>query len=202
MGILVQSVALVGICAAVAWFIYDGSLFSYHPVLMSTAYLAFMGNGVLVARVADKGPISERKASYWRHMILTGLGVMLATAGGAAIYLNKEGLGKEHLTSIHGMAGAATTMVAMGISMGGSAIFFKLIPTKLLGAVKKVHRMGGRIVFVMGSIAAASGLQPFNPGHPVNRGTASHVMAGFTVLAAVATVFGPIPKPAAALKAE
>lgn len=69
-----------------------------YQVLMSTAFLGAMGNSVLVARSGNAGPVSARKETFKLHMMLMGAANMLAMAGGAAIYFNKERYGKPHLT--------------------------------------------------------------------------------------------------------
>eukprot|EP00951_Prasinocladus_malaysianus_P034452 scaffold347978_cov41-Prasinocladus_malaysianus.AAC.1 len=67
---------------------------------MSASYLAAMGEAILTARAAStlkgKGTMAERSALLLKHSLLQLLAAMLSAAGFAAIYINKERLGKSH----------------------------------------------------------------------------------------------------------
>ena len=67
---------------------------------MTLSYTAVMGEAILMARTAA-GTAGDRKARsslLLLHGLFQAIACVLAAAGFAAIYINKERLGKPHFT--------------------------------------------------------------------------------------------------------
>ena len=114
---VIISVATVT-AATVVWQFYDASLFSYHPVAMTTGYALFMTLGLLQAVSARDTIAEQRTVALRRHMYLQLAAIGCIFIGFIAIYSNKVTLlrclspihhtyatqiryGKEHFTTWH-----------------------------------------------------------------------------------------------------
>ena len=71
--------------------IFNGTLFSWHPTLMSLAFLGFMTEGVTTAILFRSKDGNERVAAIQKHLIWQLLGFACLLGGFAAIYRNKVG---------------------------------------------------------------------------------------------------------------
>ena len=58
----------VGLPISVAYALFNGSLFSWHPALMSLGYLAFMAEGVLTAIKFRPREGSSRLRAVFTHV--------------------------------------------------------------------------------------------------------------------------------------
>eukprot|EP00873_Tetraselmis_striata_P023085 jgi/Tetstr1/443349/TSEL_031364.t1 len=132
-------------------------LFAWHPLCMSLAFLALMTEGLL--RAVDFRPLekSARVAAIQRHGLVQGAALVLLAAGYYAIYLNKERLGKPHLTSYHSKFGLATALLTVGSALGGVLSFRKLglieyVPEHLHATIKGAHRKAGAMTWVLSLI--------------------------------------------------
>ena len=67
----------------------DGSLFSYHPIGMSIAYVVLMSEAVCTAIDFRKKEGNERVKRISRHMFVNFGALASALVGFSAIYLNK-----------------------------------------------------------------------------------------------------------------
>ena len=81
-----RAVTTLSLCAA----FFDGSLFGYHPALMSVAFLLFMAEGVMAGlRFRAVPPGAERVTAIRRHAALQCAALLCAAGGFYAIYRNK-----------------------------------------------------------------------------------------------------------------
>lgn len=78
---------VASICAA----LFNGTLFAYHPTLMSLGYLAAMSEGVLTAVKFRRLEGSQRGTAIQRHFYIQLVAVLAAAAAFTAIYRNKVG---------------------------------------------------------------------------------------------------------------
>ena len=73
--------------------------------------------------------VSNKKSSYRRfHWWTQGFGLVCGLLGFSAIYVNKDRMGKDHITSWHSITGLAT--LALCIVVGGFGFFVKVLLPK------------------------------------------------------------------------
>ena len=133
------------VTASLAWL--DGSLFAWHPVLMTVGLLGCATEAALTARTAralEPGP--ARVAALWRHACWAGSGLACLAAGGAAIFAHKVRKGKHHLHSTHARVGAAAGVAAVAAGLLGPLAFRSLglnarLPPAWQDRVKVMHRV-------------------------------------------------------------
>ena len=80
----------VALAASIAFWLWDGSRFSWHPTLMAVGFLGLMSEGVLASlrlRGIDAGP--ERVRGIQRHALIQAAALACAAGGLYAIYTNK-----------------------------------------------------------------------------------------------------------------
>ena len=128
------------------------SPFSYHPLLMMVGFVGLMGSAHLTKKL---GGYANTKI----HAGLATAGLAIAFGGLYAIYLQKEALGKDHVTSYHAWAG----MVALvGTSMPALAGALLLHPDYGLDRTNKLYRFGhkvaGRLFTAVGWASCVAGL--------------------------------------------
>ena len=122
---------------SLAFTLFDSSLFSWHPLLMSLAFLLFMSQGVLSAitlRSLPPGP--QRVAAIQSHALMQLRSIACVIIGFGVIYRNKAIHGKAHFTSLHGKMGLVTLLLALLSPLLGAFSF------KSLGLI---HMLPGRI---------------------------------------------------------
>jgi hypothetical protein len=128
-------------------------LFSWHPVLMSAAYLGAMGAGMLVY----VGPADEKKVSRDRHRMLQITAALLALLGFAAIALNKVRHGKSIVpASTHAWFGALTLTLTLGQSAVGLSKYAQISARGFASC--KFHGDSGRATYTLGAISVALGV--------------------------------------------
>jgi cytochrome b-561 domain-containing protein 2 len=133
----------------------DGSLFSYHPIGMSIAYVVLMSEAVCTAIDFRKKEGSERVKRISRHMFVNFGALAAAIVGFSAIYLNKVKAGKSHFTSWHGKMGLFTFISTIVVVFWGTLSFKKLglinyFPETQHKTIKKGHRLLGMIAYFAG----------------------------------------------------
>jgi cytochrome b-561 domain containing protein 2 len=79
------AVTVVTLCAS----LFDSTLFSYHPTLMSVGFLGAMSEGVLTALKFRQLEGQQRMAAIQRHLYIQLAAAAAITAGFYAIYRNK-----------------------------------------------------------------------------------------------------------------
>ena len=79
------AVTVVTLCAS----LFDSTLFSYHPTLMSVGFLGAMSEGVLTALKFRQLEGQQRVAAIQRHLYIQLAAAAAITAGFYAIYRNK-----------------------------------------------------------------------------------------------------------------
>lgn len=184
---------LLGVPASVVAVFYNGSLFGWHPALMSASYLAVMGEGILTAKAAyGKTKREQLEVHLWCQALATAL----AAAGFGAIYKNKENMGKPHFTTPHGKLGVATVAGTLGVSAGGLLAHYAtdLLPKAMWGSVpllKSSHKTAGKLVFAAGIASIMIGLQPMNKEHPAHKGNLTYAWEAGFLLGALAIIAAP-----------
>ncbi len=112
--------------------------FSWHPIAMTLAFVAFAGNAALIKKM---GGYDNTKT----HGTLMFLSVLLGLFGWYVIYTNKEMYGKPHLYTLHGKLGAAACLGYLGLGVVGTIALnpdFGILKTNKI--VRFAHKWGGR----------------------------------------------------------
>jgi protein-S-isoprenylcysteine O-methyltransferase Ste14 len=86
--------------------------FSWHPFLMIVGFIGMMGSSAVIKKL---GGYSNTKM----HGILSSSGLLLAFVGLYVIYMNKEKMGKDHITTAHALAGIVTLAGAVLPAVAG-----------------------------------------------------------------------------------
>jgi hypothetical protein len=126
--------------------------FSWHPFLMTTGFIGMMGSSAIIKK---RGGYANTKL----HGILSSTGLMMAFGGLYVIYKNKENMGKEHITSIHALAGIITIAAAVLPAIAGVVL---LHPDFGIDKTNKTyrfaHKWSARIVMLSAWVTAVFGL--------------------------------------------
>jgi len=146
--------SVVIVALSLACCLFDGSLFAWHPALMSVGYIIFMSEGVLSAvmfRTLD-GP--ERVSAIWSHALLQARAMVCIVAGFVVIYRNKVVNGRSHFLSTHAQVGLATMLLSLGSPLLGLVSFRRMgiiqrFPERLQPRIKWLHRQLGVVTWLM-----------------------------------------------------
>ena len=79
---------------------YNGTLFSWHPVLMSVGFLGLMSEGVLTALKFRRLEGQHRVAAIQMHLYIQAAASVAVTLGFVAIARNKVPRGARHDTPL------------------------------------------------------------------------------------------------------
>lgn len=153
----------LGLAGTIVYKLNDGSLFSWHPMLMSVGFLALMAQGIMRAIDFRRVTGEARTSRIFTHSALQNLGIVCSLGGFAAIYMNKNKLGYPHFVSPHAKVGLAAVILAVGASVGGAFAFkrlglFDLLPRSVQGVIKQRHRQFGFVTFLLGLVVAFFGV--------------------------------------------
>jgi cytochrome b-561 domain-containing protein 2 len=120
---VVVSVAVTSQCFPV-------NLFSAHPLGMSLGVLMFSNMAIssIRARSGTKD-MATRKLFIITHVAFVVLTMVSVSVGFAAIYLNKNKIGKEHFKSTHGQIGLAAFVLMVLNTLHVRAIHYTYIAT-------------------------------------------------------------------------
>lgn len=126
--------------------------FSLHPFLMMCGYIGLMGSGHVTKKL---GGYTNTK----RHGYMAVGGLCLAFGGLYAIWLNKENMGKEHITSYHSWGGILSLV---GLILPALAGLVFLHPDFGVDKTNKNYRLAhkwvGRLGTALGWISCIVGL--------------------------------------------
>lgn len=136
------------------------SLFSWHPFLMTLAFLFFMTEAILLFS-PHGSPVRKlaHKTKGRIHWVLQCLCVTCAAAGLVVIVYNKDLNGKPHLTSWHGLFGLIT-MCVVGLQSLAAVplIYHSLAKGWSLAKLKRYHAASGLVTYLFGSGTLLLGL--------------------------------------------
>ena len=129
--------------------------FDWHPLSMSLGFVGLASLAVLKKRVGGKGPTIQ-------HGNMANAGVLFGIAGWYVIYSNKEMLGKQHLTSLHGKLGATSlvSFIILGL-VGALGLHPDFGKVKTNTVVRKVHKYSGKAALLLSWSAAFTGFIKF-----------------------------------------
>lgn len=85
----VLHVSVVIVAVSLCFCLFDGSLFSWHPVFMSLGYIIFMSEGLLAAIMFRSIDGAERVSAIQSHALLQLRAVLCICLGFGVIYRNK-----------------------------------------------------------------------------------------------------------------
>ncbi|GMH42529.1 hypothetical protein BSKO_10448 [Bryopsis sp. KO-2023] len=159
----VAHLAILGTCCTLAFFVFDGSLFSYHPVFMSLAYIVFMSEAVIFATAFRKLDGEDRVHAIRNHMKLQIGAISCAVVGFGAIFYNKILHGKAHFQSYHGKLGLFTVVMSSVAPLAGLFSFkslgmFDKLPPFLQPRIKWWHRTIGGLTLAASILTVELGL--------------------------------------------
>lgn len=108
-------------------------LFTYHP-LGASAFLVFAVLGIISSQRAQFG---SHKARITTHGYYQMAATACALATNTVIYMNKEAKGKPHLTTWHGLLGAATTGLWLMLQVSGGLSWYQ---PRIISAVMPLNK--------------------------------------------------------------
>lgn len=180
--------------------LYNGTLFSWHPILMSTGFLGAMSEGVITALKLRSLEGPPRATAILRHFWIQLLAVIAVSVGFWAIYRNKVNNGKPHFKTMHGKFGLATMVLTIGVPLGGIISFRKFgllqhLPSRWHAPTKWLHRKAGLGAWLLALVTIQLALI-----HPsVNKGFLTHfwqiavALIGVSVVTMALTAEHPAP---------
>ncbi|CAH0481248.1 unnamed protein product [Peronospora belbahrii] len=120
------------------------------------------------------------------HMLSQVLAMLLLSVGGAAVYMNKNNLGKDHFTSTHSWLAGVTATLATFNMLGGLATTFGGKKTSWQWK-NPGHRIGGTLAFVGGGCSVILGIYsgswgPSQLGENLQFKMTSSVAAAYSLL--------------------
>eukprot|EP00744_Colponema_vietnamica_P009528 GILI01013538.1.p1 GENE.GILI01013538.1~~GILI01013538.1.p1 ORF type:complete len:199 (-),score=33.56 GILI01013538.1:81-677(-) len=124
----------------------EKTLFSLHPLLMTISICFFLPYGIIVFKA--------KRYDVDSHANFQFLSLLAFCGGFYAIYETKNSYKREHFTTWHGQAGVAAVAALIGVTVFGTLIRY-VLKGKLF---RSMHRLGGRVVYVLASAAMTLGL--------------------------------------------
>lgn len=135
----------------VAW--PGSSLFSWHPTLMTFAFVTLMFEGLLVFnRESSLLLAAARQTKVQVHWILQATAITCAILGFLVIFYNKYLYDKPHFTTWHGLFGVITVSYIVLQSIGGSFVKYQWLRSFInikLADLKLYHATSGLIAFTL-----------------------------------------------------
>jgi hypothetical protein len=126
--------------------------FSWHPFLMVSGFIGMMGSAAITKKL---GGYANTKL----HGMMASGGLLMAFGGLYVIYRNKEILGKEHITTTHGLAGLITMTGALMVSLaGGIFLHPDFGADKTNKTIRFAHKWFSRLVMAGAWITCLFGL--------------------------------------------
>ncbi|XP_041347752.1 cytochrome b561 domain-containing protein 2-like [Gigantopelta aegis] len=134
------------------------SLFSWHPTLMSIAFLCLLFEGILVFSPQSSLVSSlSRKAKLTAHWLFQVSALTFAVSGFLVIWYNKHLNNSNHFTTWHGLCGVVTVgylfVQIMGGILGKYPQILNIFRIKVrLADLKIVHATSGLLAYLLVSI--------------------------------------------------
>ncbi|WAR26534.1 C56D1-like protein [Mya arenaria] len=131
------------------------SLFSWHPTLMTLAFVVGMFEAMLVFNRESSIFVNmQRPTKVLIHHVLQVFAVVCSLTGFTVIYYNKVLNEKPHFTSWHGLLGIITVCAIPLAALGGNIVKYQflrdLFKIKIsLGKLKIYHATAGLVVFTL-----------------------------------------------------
>lgn len=155
-GLIKQMAAHIAVLFLTGYVFYiaepGSSLFSWHPVLMTLAFVVAVFEAVLVFSPQSSllGSVSHQ-TKVTIHGMLAGLGAACAIGGFAIIFQVKENNKKLHFQTWHGLLGLITVGYACMQLLGGACVKYYPYVSGLLkmklADLKTTHATSGTIAF-------------------------------------------------------
>ncbi|CAK0780506.1 hypothetical protein CVIRNUC_005075 [Coccomyxa viridis] len=182
-------ILVIGCAVSIPVAIFNGTLFSWHPTLMSMAFLGFMAEGVLTSISFRALDGQDRVKAIQRHLVWQLAAFVCLVGGFYAIYRNKVVHGKAHFTSWHAKVGLTVFILSIVAPLGGVASFRKFgllqrMPEKLQPRIKWAHRNIGLVTWLFALLAIELAL----PHHAVWKGWLSGLWQVCVVLLGAAVL--------------
>ena len=154
--------ALAAPCVLLAWWVgRPWRWFSWHPLLMSLAFVPAAGSGILRKRLGGR-------ANTLAHGYTMVVALALALCGWYVIYTHKITLGKPHYTSWHAWQGLlALAGYGAGAAGGLSGLHPDMGRCTASRPLRLVHKLSSRTATVAALVALGSGYaklaDPYTP---------------------------------------
>ena len=181
---LIRRLASAGLCCYMLalWWEPKPTLFQWHPITMTAAFVASMPEGVYTALSMRRSrSLPERQALGRRHMLLSVVMSLLSLAGYAVIYVSKDRRNKKHLATWHGLLGAACVLATVAQSLLGSVVYFRWTSRGvIISKSRNAHKWLGLTVVALGCVSMFLGMRS-------NYAHGAIASAVFRLLLAIAT---------------
>ncbi|KAF9086391.1 hypothetical protein BGX23_008920 [Mortierella sp. AD031] len=141
LGLFIYFGTLIGVTAKAPW-VYP---YSWHPICMGL-YGFVATEGILLLQPTEKS--KQRALARTVHGVLLSLALVSAVIGFVAIYVNKDGLNKEHFHTNHALLGSAAVLVfALQTLFGLSVAYAPRSLYRKIGQARitRIHRVSGYI---------------------------------------------------------
>ncbi|XP_067937493.1 transmembrane reductase CYB561D2-like [Watersipora subatra] len=136
----------------IAYSVVPGSsLFSWHPFLMTLAFVLFMTEGILMFSQQSSFIRGDRKLQVRSHWVFQVMMLTCAILGCMAIFTNKNNNNVAHFTTAHGRLGAITVFLSCGQVLAGIGLLYpNLIKNFVsLGQAKIYHATFGLLNYTL-----------------------------------------------------
>lgn len=168
---LLLHVSATLVSLSVAFTLYDGTLFGWHPLFMSLGFMLFMTEGLIGSVMFRQLDGPERVQAIWAHALMQGRAFVCILIGFVVIYQNKVRHGKSHFVSQHAKFGLATLLLSIASPLLGLISFKRLgilqrFPEAWHPRLKWLHRRAGVVTWLLALITIELTLNH----HAVKRG--------------------------------
>lgn len=139
----------------------DSTLFSWHPTLMTAAFMFLAAEAVMMlSQQSLLGSSAQKSAKVTGHWLLMLLTAASAVLGFVAIYLTKEQYGKPHLSTPHSMVGAATLCYLLMQLCAGLNLLFPQLISKFIDVrqMGRMHGLSGAMLLLLATLTLLGGV--------------------------------------------
>ncbi|KAJ7999465.1 hypothetical protein DPEC_G00194710 [Dallia pectoralis] len=157
--VVAAHVTAVGLTVLISLLSRPGtSLFSWHPVCMSVAYLLCLTEGILVFSEGSAFCFKSRNVKVRLHWLVQALVLLAAAVGVGFMIASKNRAQLPHLTCWHSILGVGTLAATVLQAACGVCLLFpkllKLSPPRL----KLYHATCGLVVYLLATVTVVSAM--------------------------------------------
>jgi len=158
LGVYACSFILTGLLAGTSVYILPEkvlfSFFWFHPFLMSVGWFLCIGYGILIKKPGGK-------KNTIAHGILAFLGATCISGGFAIIFINKNRLGKNHFTTLHGTSGFIVFLLMFVPLLFGLGLIPDIGPLRSHQLSRTIHKYVARTLFCIALCVIILGTKKF-----------------------------------------
>ncbi|KAL0978074.1 hypothetical protein UPYG_G00165580 [Umbra pygmaea] len=135
------------------------SLFSWHPVCMSFAYLLCLTEGILL--FSSEGTLfcfKSRKAKVRLHWFIQALALLAAATGVGFMVASKNLSQLSHMSTWHSLLGVCTLAATVLQAACGTCLFFPKVLWLSPPRLKLYHATCGLVVYLLATVTVVSAM--------------------------------------------